>query len=310
MVAERIGDGPVIAPGMKGLEGALGENIDGPAVIRVPDWLPNRLGRYYMYFAHHRGTYIRLAYADRPEGPWTIYAPGTLKLEETTAIHHVASPDILVDEANKRLLLYFHGPTEMPDRDYGGRPYAQSTFLATSTDGLKFRQVAADFAAPYMKVIALEGAVYGMAMADKKSAYPAWLRSARLFRSKDGLPPFEPGPRMLDEMRHGAMLLRGEMLHLFYTRVGDSPERILHAAVDTRPDWTEWTASAPEEILRPERSWEGAELAATASRGGMSAGAERALRDPAVLVDDAGTAWLYYTVAGEKGIAVARLREK
>ena len=27
-----------------------------------------------MYFAHHQGTYIRLAYADRLEEPWTVHA--------------------------------------------------------------------------------------------------------------------------------------------------------------------------------------------------------------------------------------------
>jgi hypothetical protein len=39
----------------------------------------------------------------------------------------------------------------------------------------------------------------------------------------------------------------------------------------------------------------------------MSAGRERALRDPAILDDD-GQIYLYYAVAGETGIAVARVR--
>lgn len=305
VVAERIGKGPVIYPGMPGLEGELGENIDGPSVIKVPAWIRNPLGKYYMYFAHHRGTYIRLAYADRPEGPWTIYKPGTLRLDQTSAQHHVASPDVLVDEENKRLLLYFHGPVEAPG-NYGGRPYGQETFVATSTNGLHFTAASGGFAAPYMKTVRYKGATYGFAMADKKSAYPLWLRSGQFFRSANGMPPFEAGPRMLDEMRHGALLRRADRLHIFYTLVGDLPERILHAEVDLRPDWTEWTATAPTEILRPEHAYEGADLPFAASKGGMSYGRERALRDPAVL-DDGGTAYLYYAVAGEKGIAVARL---
>src|SRR4051812_2493768 len=32
---------------------SLGDNIDGPTVIRVPPWVDHPLGRYYMYFAHH-----------------------------------------------------------------------------------------------------------------------------------------------------------------------------------------------------------------------------------------------------------------
>jgi hypothetical protein len=41
----------------------IGDNSNGPSVIKVPDWVPNKLGAFYMYFAHHRGMYIRLAYA-------------------------------------------------------------------------------------------------------------------------------------------------------------------------------------------------------------------------------------------------------
>ena len=46
------------------LSPGIGINIQGPSLIRVPDWLPNPLGRYYLYFADHKGSYIRLAYAD------------------------------------------------------------------------------------------------------------------------------------------------------------------------------------------------------------------------------------------------------
>jgi hypothetical protein len=45
-------------------------------VIRVPPWVKQPLGRYYMYFAHHMGAFIRLAYADSIAGPWKIYEPG------------------------------------------------------------------------------------------------------------------------------------------------------------------------------------------------------------------------------------------
>jgi hypothetical protein len=56
-------------------------NINGPSVIAVPDWVENRLGAYYLYFAHHKGNYIRMAHADSPAGPWQLYEPGTLRLE-------------------------------------------------------------------------------------------------------------------------------------------------------------------------------------------------------------------------------------
>lgn len=307
VLVQRIGDGPVIYPGMPGLEGDRGANINGPSVIKVPEWVKNPLGKYYMYFAHHRGTYIRLAYADEPQGPWTIYEPGTLRLEMTSAVHHIASPDILVDDSNERLLLYFHGPTEMPGGDYGGRPYEQRTFIASSRDGLDFEQISGPATTPYVRMFAYRGAYYGLGMADKASAYPLWLRSGRFSRSADGLPPYADGPRILDEMRHPGVTRIGETLHVFYTMVGDMPERIFYSKVDLRPDWMEWTASLPVEVLRPEGEAEGADLPLTASRGGVAADRERALRDPAVLNDE-GQVFLYYTVAGEKGIAVATVK--
>ena len=77
---ERIGEGPIIH---SGLHDSIGVNIQGPSLVRVPDWVEAPLGRYYLYFADHKGTYIRLAYADAVEGPWQIYAPGSLQLTQT-----------------------------------------------------------------------------------------------------------------------------------------------------------------------------------------------------------------------------------
>ena len=66
--------GPVITPDM--LPGDDGANINGPSLISMPDWVPGRLGAYYLYFAHHMGTYIRLAYSDSLHGPWRIHPGG------------------------------------------------------------------------------------------------------------------------------------------------------------------------------------------------------------------------------------------
>lgn len=91
---QRFATNPLITPASSP---TLGENINGPSVIRVPSWLPNPLGRYYLYFAHHAGTFIRLAYADDVQGPWRIYEPGTLHLEDAPAFYdHIASPDVHV----------------------------------------------------------------------------------------------------------------------------------------------------------------------------------------------------------------------
>jgi hypothetical protein len=62
---------------------SLGGNVNGPTVIRVPDWVDRPLGRYYMYFANHMGEFIRLAYADAITGPWRIYEPGVIHVRDT-----------------------------------------------------------------------------------------------------------------------------------------------------------------------------------------------------------------------------------
>jgi hypothetical protein len=44
----RLPGSPIIRPDM--FSGSDGENINGPSMIRVPDWVKNRLGTYYLYF--------------------------------------------------------------------------------------------------------------------------------------------------------------------------------------------------------------------------------------------------------------------
>src|SRR5262245_18485389 len=102
---------------------SVGDNVNGPTVIRVPRWVKQPLGRYYMYFGHHKGSFLRLAYANSLRGPWKVYEPGVLRVEDTAFYRpqpdpqevsqflytHVASPEIFVDESRKRILLWFHG---------------------------------------------------------------------------------------------------------------------------------------------------------------------------------------------------------
>ena len=45
MQVNRLVDGPIISPG---LHPSIGENIQGPSLIRVPDWVDEPLGRYYL----------------------------------------------------------------------------------------------------------------------------------------------------------------------------------------------------------------------------------------------------------------------
>jgi len=73
--ATRLLDHPIIGPD---LDSSIGVNIQGPSLIKVPHWIEDPLGKYYLYFADHKGTYIRLAYTDDLSGPWRVHVPGSL----------------------------------------------------------------------------------------------------------------------------------------------------------------------------------------------------------------------------------------
>ena len=294
---------PIITPA---LDESIGANINGPSLLSVPDWLPNPLGRYYLYFAHHQGASIRLAYADALTGPWTVYVPGTLRLEQTPCYNHIASPDLHIDEENRRILMYYHGPSVRPqelDADPLKRRFpfleGQRSLLAMSEDGLNFLSDSEILGPSYFRVFrypdAVDSWVYALGM------------PGILFRSRDGRTNFEPGPVLFDrKQRHTALLVRDDILYVFYSRAGDCPEHIVCATIDLRPDWSEWKASAPFSILQPETDYEGVSLPLEPSQRGAIHEPARQLRDPGIYQED-GRFYLLYSVAGESGIALAEL---
>jgi len=285
MRLERFSTNPIIHPG---LDPTIGTNINGPSLIRVPPWLPASLGRYYLYFADHGGTSIRLAYADALAGPWRVHRPGTLRLEQTVCRRHIASPDVHIDAAARRILMYFHGP-------YGD---GQKSFLAESSDGLEFAAGATPLGPFYFRVFRHGGRHYAIAKAANTDSV--------LLCSRDGRTPFEAGPHFLPGSRHTAVRIHGAQLDLFLSRAGDCPEHILVSRLALTGPWTEWRPSDPETLLLPERDWEGAGLPLEPSRYGRASGPVRQLRDPAVYEEDSRT-FLLYSVAGESGIAIAEL---
>jgi hypothetical protein len=301
---------------------SLGDNINGPTVVRVPAWVQHPLGRYYLYFAHHKGTHIRLAYADSLHGPWKIYEPGVLNVQETIfnrpqpdpktnglPYTHVASPDVFVDQQQKQFVLYVHGMwtdgKQWPkDPDEAAKwlrknGYAQYTQTAVSNDGMHFSALPGITAkTSYLRVFPWNGAYYGMA------------RLGVLGIAKDPRQPFELGPNPFDggpyagRVRHVALLLRGSKLHVFFSAIGDAPEKILLSTIDLNNDWKNWKATAPVEVLAPKEPYECADLPIVASKIGESEGRERALRDPA-LFEENGKVYLFYSVCGEQGIGAA-----
>ncbi|MEM9175636.1 MAG: hypothetical protein AAGC67_10410, partial [Myxococcota bacterium] len=276
---------------------------------------------YYLYFADHKGDRIRLAYADRLEGPWTLHPPGALGLarshfaveppevgwwtlqamrflawtrgvrvthsiERELTTPHIASPDVHVDPANRRFVMYFHGLDGFA---------SQSTRAALSKDGVHFEARPEILGRTYLRAFAYRGETYALAM------------PGQLYRARDAISGFEPGPRLFEpDMRHAGLLVRGDTLHVFWTRVGDAPEVILRSTIDLRGPWESWRERDAFEVLRPAFDWEGADAPVEPSIRSVAAGHVNQLRDPFVFEED-GRTFLLYAIAGESGLALAEL---
>jgi len=302
----------------------LGDNVNGPSIIRVPSWVEHPLGRYYMYFAHHMGTHIRLAYADAITGPWHVYDPGVLEVKDTAFYRpqpdppenlenfytHVASPELFVDDANKRFVMWFHGwwtngemwpvgerAAQAWARAHG---YAQDTQSAESTDGLQFTIKPAISRTSYLRVFQRDGYFYGVA------------RLGLLLRSRDPFGSFEAGPSVFrggayaGKVRHVALLPKGSTLYVFFSAIGDAPERLMLSTVDMSGDWQTWRASDAIELLRPQAGYECPQLPNVPSDAGDIKGPAQQLRDPGLFQEN-GKTYLFYSICGEQGIAAAEL---
>jgi hypothetical protein len=318
---ERLADAPIVSPET---HPSIGTNIQGPSLIRVPDWVDDPLGRYYLYFADHKGLYIRLAYADDLRGPWRVHEPGSLRIEDShfptepppipagaldrvadtvpgssgarrklphsyaheATTPHIASPDVHVDDQNRRIVMYFHGLDAFA---------TQLTRAAVSTDGIRFEGRPEKLGRTYLRVFRYGGMTYGIAM------------PGQVYRSVDGLTNFEEGPLLFSpDMRHCALLRRDDTLYVFWTQVGHAPESILLSTIDLSKPWTEWKESEPVVVMRPERDWEGADQPVEPSLRSTAYGPVNQLRDPAIYEED-GRVFLLYAVAGEAGIGLAEV---
>jgi hypothetical protein len=105
------------------------------------------------------------------------------------------------------------------------------------------------------------------------------------------------------------VLLRKDTLYVFYSRIGDMPERILMSKIQLTDNWNTWTPGEPITVLEPMLDYEGVNMPLVKSLVGPSKNPVRELRDPAIFEDD-GKTYLLYSVFGELGIAVAEIKFK
>lgn len=316
-----------------------GRNINGPSLVRIPDWIePARRchpdARFYLYFAHHQGTYIRLAWAREVAGPWTLHAPGQGVLSLGPGQHgdnelpigngivlrdHVASPDVHVDDLRRRVVMYVHAPTRLLSGRSPG--VEQVSYVALSDDGLRFHVEPVMLGSFYFRVFAVRGRHY--AIANKGQLWQAPIGDEPWHPPRDfdfesllwrfvGNPltdavRAEPG-NLADHPRHVALRVApGDRLQCLFSSVGDAPERIRFADIDVGDeDPSRWRVCSPiQDVLAPETPWEGAGRELERSKLGAQTGV-RQLRDPCLFRDN-GTDYLLYCGGGEEGIGLARL---
>lgn len=269
-------------------EGNWKDNINGPSVIKSPLFLQTKQGcKYLMYFASHSGLHIRLATSDAIEGPWKIQNHSCLQLPKLRKANHIASPDVHVDHEKQIIKMYCHVAYEE----------GQKTFLATSGDGWNFSFHSLEPLGPfYMRVFQKDG------------EYFAFERYGKLMRSKTDTIPFQMTSfRLPDQVRHVSVEKYASILRVYFSEVGDAPERIKMRCIF-------WNSSSPEQslysskvtLLVPQEIYEGSEIRVAPSQEGAATGLVNQLRDP-FFFSDSGRRFLFYACGGESGIAVVEL---
>ena len=319
-----LNDSPIITPEM--LPGNDGANINGPSLVRMPDHIPGVLGKYYCYFAHHNGEYIRLAYADSLAGPWTIYEPGVIPLASVPAFRqdrgHLASPDALW--IGETLYVYVHGMISAETYDELGldpldiTTGGQRTALLTSQDGIHFSEATGILGSFYMRVFKQAASYYAIALGgqllradqgpDKPFTFGPVIPDSLFPRLRIGNAIGSFDPKDNDRrIRHVAIDEDPQgNFWVYYTCSYEQPESIYRARLIISDNWQDWHLKDEVCIRRPSASWEGADLPKSISKNGPPHEPEHALRDPAIY-REGDQVYVLWSVAGEQSIAIGQL---
>lgn len=327
-----------------------GANINGPSLVRIPDFVArrnrvNRNANYYLYFGHHGGEYIRMAWAANVDGPYTLYDAGAsvgdrgvfddnrnrIDLDNNVGIQdsHLASPDVLVDEDNRRFIMYFHAGGY---RFNGRNINSQRTFVNTSGSGAEFRRRDTEpvqLGDSYFRVFEDNNTLYAMdnrGIPRRARSFNNPWRPTNGYYNGNSLPElWERNPndfyqdrisrvtgesRSQRRVRHTGIRVSGREAQIFFTERGDQQEHIRVSRINLNvSNWTRWNPTYPgNTILRPISGWEGGQFSTRRSEAGPAPENVNQLRDPDVFQDDDGSLYLIYAGGGEDGLGIAALQ--
>ena len=310
------------------LSAEIGNNIQGPSLIKTPKWLPNSLGKYYLYFADHKGDHIKMAYSDYLLGPWKIHKGGTLQLNQSGFLTEEPQmpSDFNPENSSVGLLEGFNPhpdqskyiPTRLDDMViphiaspdvhidqknnqiimfyHGLEKFGtQSTRVAISSDGINFKNTSNIVRRPYFRQFKYKDIFYGMAM-------PGFI-----YKNTGDIDEYTEIKRLFpNKIRHSGVFLIEDTLYVFYSLVEDTPEKIYVSTIELNTNVEDWKESPPIEVIRPSLDWEGSKLPLQhSSRSSINIPVNQ-LRDPYIFQDDEDL-YLLYTVKGESGIGICSI---
>lgn len=273
----------------------IDRNVTGATLVRLDNKSYTKY-KYLLYFSSHNGTYIRLAMSDSVTGPYRVTRHKIARMYFRRSIfrkNHVASPEIY-RIANKSYLIT-HSPIRGSVAQYSfvGRLFFGRFVLRSRKTSLP----------SYLRLFEYCGDLYAIA------------RKGEFFRLRPDLGiegkidvdlSMAVLPSRDDQttvIRHPFVTTINNELICFYTRIGDAPERVLAAKITGLTDGMPRFGPALE-ILKPEETYEGADLTVTPSSKGRSRQPVNELRDPYIF-QEGNKIYLFYSVRGEQGIALA-----
>ena len=209
------------------LHPSIGLNIQGPSLIRTPDWIEDRLGDYYLDLADHKGRDLRLAYADRLTGPWTVYPPGSLQLDASCFLTEPPAgyPGAAraIREARQRGGHHALPRSALGDHDAAHRVPGRACRSERAADHYVFsrprrRRHAGDAGGDLAATASgsthspeVLGRSYMRVFRARRHDLCDWPCPASSIARKMACSAFEPGPMLFNpRMRHSAVLKRGD----------------------------------------------------------------------------------------------------
>ena len=278
------------------------DNINGPSLIKVPKFIKKPLGQYYLYFGHHKGKYIRMAYSNNITGPYTLYENGVLHLDNIPGYNHLASPDVHIE--NEKICMFYHCP-------YKNGKTPQSTFYAYSNDGLNFISETENIIHPYFRKFSFKNDIYGLAMKtincntitpelereNCKSVTVVFKKTNNIWNEIAEILPFS---------RHSCIFIINSTIYVFFSNIGDNPEHIKVGELIINQKNNICNIINIKSIIKPELYYEHHNTPLIKSEIGRAKDYVRQLRDPYVFKDE-NDIYILYSVCGEKGIAIAKI---